>query len=58
MFQPRKWYDCFLFKKAKVNTRSSTESELIDVDDIISKIIWLKNFIEAQGVKVNKNVIY
>ena len=42
----------------KVNTRSSTEAELVGVDDIISKVLWTKLFIEAQGHKVTMNVIY
>ncbi len=44
--------------KQKVNTRSSTEAELVSIDDIISKVIWTKRFIEAQGFKVNANIIY
>ena len=44
--------------KQKMNTRSSTEAELIAVDDMISDIIWTKNFIEAQGYKVEENYIY
>ena len=37
--------------KQKVNARSSTEAELISTDDKISKIIWMKRFIESQGLK-------
>jgi hypothetical protein len=44
--------------KQKVNSRSSTEAELIGVDDRISKIIWTKRFIEYQGFKVKLNIIY
>ena len=47
-----------LSTKQKVNTRSSTEAELVGVDDIISKVLWTKLFIEAQGHKVTTNVIY
>eukprot|EP00957_Ditylum_brightwellii_P181291 13810405-Ditylum_brightwellii.AAC.1 len=43
--------------KQKVNTRSSTEAELIAVDDKISKVIWTKRFLEHQGLKV-KVIIY
>jgi hypothetical protein len=43
--------------KQKVNTRSSTESELVSTDDVISKVQWTKLFLEAQGFKVNENVI-
>ena len=44
--------------KQKVNTRSSTESELVAVDDRISKILWCKRFIEKQGYKVKLNILY
>ena len=37
---------------------SSTEAELVGVDDILSKMLWTKLFIEAHGHKVNMNVIY
>ena len=44
--------------KQKINTRSSTEAELVSTDDIIAKVIWTKLFLEAQGVKVTENVIF
>jgi hypothetical protein len=36
-------------RKQKLNTRSSTEAELVAVDDVIGPMLWTKNFIEAQG---------
>jgi hypothetical protein len=44
--------------KQKVNSRSSTEDELIAVDDVVSKILWTKLFLEKQGYKIEINVIY
>jgi hypothetical protein len=44
--------------KQKVNTRSSTESKLVAHDDVVSKILWSKQFIEAQGFTVNANIVY
>ena len=44
--------------KQKVNVRSSTEAELISIDDKISKIIWMKRFIEAQGFEIDLNILY
>ena len=44
--------------KQKINTRSSTESELVSTDDIIAKVIWTKNFIEAQGFTIQENLIH
>ena len=37
-----------LSKKQKLNSRSSTEAELIGVDDAVTQIIWTKPFMEAQ----------
>ena len=48
---------CSVSTKQKVNTRSSTEAELVGLDDVLSKIQWTKNFIEAQGFPV-KTVVY
>jgi KUP system potassium uptake protein len=44
--------------KQKVNARSSMECEMIAVDDTLSKILWSKRFIEAQGFKVNFTIVY
>ena len=41
--------------KQKLNTKSSTEAELIGASDYIPHTIWLKYFLEAQGYKVEKN---
>jgi hypothetical protein len=44
--------------KQKVNTRSSTEAELIGLDDYIAKVMWTRHFLDAQGYKVKDNIIY
>ena len=44
--------------KQKVNSLSSTESEMIGVDDKISKVFWTKRFLEWQEFKVKLNLIY
>jgi hypothetical protein len=44
--------------KQKLNSRSSTEAELIGVDDAITMILWTKLFMEAQGYVVEENIIY
>jgi hypothetical protein len=44
--------------KQKVNSRSSTEAEFIAVDDIISKVLWTKLFLENQGVEIFENIIF
>jgi hypothetical protein len=43
--------------KQKINTRSSTEAELVSTDDVISKVQWTKLFLEAQGFAIKENVI-
>ena len=43
--------------KQKLNSRSSTESEIIVVDDLIDKVLWTKLFLAAQGVNVSSNII-
>ena len=45
-------------RKQKLNTRSSTEAELIGVDDAATMILWTKLFMEEQGYQVKKNVLY
>ena len=44
--------------KQKVNTKSSTEAELVSLDDVISKVMWTKLFLEAQGYDIKENIIY
>ena len=44
--------------KQKLNTRSSTEAELVGVDDVITKILWTKQFVEEQGYEITKNILY
>ena len=42
--------------KQQLNTRSSTEAELVAVDDMAAKMIWVKNFLESQGMKVKNRL--
>ena len=41
----------------KLNTRSSTEGEIVAVDDCLSLIIWAREFMIAQGYNVRRNII-
>ena len=45
-------------KKQKLNTRSSTESELVGADDFASIMLWAKLFLEAQGYNITNNVLH
>ena len=44
--------------KQKLNTKSSTESELVAVDDLMPMIIWTNNFLKHQGFKTHDTIIY
>jgi len=45
-------------RKQKLNTRSSTEAELVAVDDVSTMILWTRLFLEEQGYRVSRNVVY
>jgi hypothetical protein len=45
-------------RKQKLNTRSSTEAELVGADDAMSLILWTKSFLKEQGIEVKENIIY
>jgi hypothetical protein len=44
-------------KKQKINTRSSTESELVGADDAIPHMMWTCYFLEGQGYKVDECIL-
>ena len=44
--------------KHKMNTRSSTESKIVAVDDLILQVLWARLFMNAKGFKVRENIIY
>ena len=44
--------------KQKINTRSSTEAELVGVDQPLPMILWSKLFCNAQGMNIKDNVLY
>jgi hypothetical protein len=44
--------------RQKLVTRSSTESELVGIHDVMPDILWTKHFLEAQGFPVTENVLH
>ena len=44
--------------KQKLVTRSSTESEVVGVYDVLPQILWTKKFLEDQGVGIKDTVLY
>ena len=45
-------------RKQSMNTRSSTEAEVVAADDIVGAMLWTRQFLEAQGYLVRENVLY
>jgi hypothetical protein len=43
--------------KQKLNTKSSTESELVGADDVVPLALWTRNFLGEQGYE-SKTTIY
>ena len=41
--------------KQKINTKSSTEAELVDVDDAITFVMWMQHFFEFQVRYIDMN---
>lgn len=44
--------------KQKLNTRSSTKSEIVSVNDLMPAICWTQFFLQAQGYEVKENIMY
>jgi len=45
-------------QKQKLNTKSSTEGEIVGVSDFLPNVIWARMFLEAQGFEIKKNILY
>ena len=44
--------------KQKINTKSSTEAELVGVDDLLGYIIWARYFMIKQGYDMDPSLLY
>jgi hypothetical protein len=44
--------------KQKLNTKSSTEAELVGASDYLLYPIWAKKFLEVQGYPLKENIFY
>jgi hypothetical protein len=44
--------------KQKLNVKSSTEGEVVGVDDAMPQVCWTRYFLEAQGYEMEPTIIY
>ena len=44
--------------KQKLNTRSSTETEIVGVDGCMPGVLWNRLFLEAQDYGVKENIVF
>ena len=44
--------------RQKLNTRSSTEAELVAVSDVLPELLWTKQFLEQQGYALGASKVY
>ena len=44
--------------RQKINTKSSTEAELVGLNDVLPQILWTRYFLEAQGYKVRDSIVH
>ena len=40
-------------RKQKINTKSSTEAELVGADDALNALLWTRLFMESQGYRMD-----
>ena len=45
-------------QKQKLNTKSSTEGEIVGVSDYLPNIIWARMFLQEQGFVLAENILY
>lgn len=49
---------CSKSNKQKLNTKSSTEAEVVGASDYLPNTIWLRMFLEAQGYIIEESIYY
>jgi hypothetical protein len=42
---------------SELNVKSSTEAEIVGTDNVMPQILWTLYFLEAQGYKINDNIL-
>ena len=44
--------------RQKLNTKSSTEAELVGASDVMPQVLWTRYFLESQGYPIRDNILY
>ena len=44
--------------KHRINTKKSTESEIVGASDFLAHTVWLKRFLAEQGYQLRRNIYY
>ena len=45
-------------RRKRLNTRSSTEAELVGINDVLSQVLWTRYFMESQGYPLHPTKLY
>ena len=45
-------------RKYNLNIKSSTEVDLVEVDGVLTQLIWNRYFLKNQGYNIRDNIIY
>ena len=45
-------------QKQQINTKSSTKAEIVGTDNVLSHLLWTKNFLEAQGYPSKQTILH
>ena len=45
-------------RRQRINTRSSTEAELVGINDVLSQVLWTRYFMQSQGYAVHPTKLY
>ena len=49
---------CVKSRKQMLNTKSSTDANIVGVDDVLDQVIWTRYFLKEQAYMIHGNVIY
>jgi hypothetical protein len=44
--------------RQRLNTKSSTEAELVGVNEVLPQILWIRYFLQEQGYTATESIVY